>query len=280
MAIVKQQPGTAKAAAAAGAAIGKAQQAEEDRARAERESARRQAQAAQENARQAAMDFELQKMRMRSEQDFAQELRDRQYEFDKINVANEWDIEKMRRRSEIDFEMEEKERVRKVTELDNQIAAWNKVKDNGQFTGQEFEWQDKMTRLTAERDAAKAGVPYRQPPDMRAREMAEGRYATSLAAETRAQERHKEYMSQLSQTPEEIRRKRVIDVMGSAYREFPLDEAENEMRELGLLSDESDFSATPPDNTPYPTPNTQEQYDAIPVGATYIDSAGNLRTKS
>jgi hypothetical protein len=107
MAIRIEQPGAAKAAAKAGAIIGKGKRAEEERARAERE----QAQKAQEKARQAALEWEQKKMQMRSEQAFQQELADKQWDYEKFNRARAWDIEKMEMRSRLDFEKEEKKRA-------------------------------------------------------------------------------------------------------------------------------------------------------------------------
>jgi len=67
MAIRIEQPGGAKAAAAAGTIIGKGKRAEEERAKAEREQARAQQIAAQQAARQAALDWEQQKMLLNSD---------------------------------------------------------------------------------------------------------------------------------------------------------------------------------------------------------------------
>lgn len=112
MGIRKEQPGAAKAAAQAGFVIGKGKRAEEDRARAEREQARAQQVAAQQSARQAALEWEQQKMLYNSQQDFAHELRMKQAELDREARAEEWHTEKMELRSKFDFEQDEKERLR------------------------------------------------------------------------------------------------------------------------------------------------------------------------
>jgi len=112
MAIRITQPGEVKAAATAGAMIGKGKRAEEDRARAEREQARAQQMAAQQAARQAALEWEQQKMMLNSQQDFAHEMRMRQVGLEAEARAREWQVEKMELASRMDFEQEEKERLR------------------------------------------------------------------------------------------------------------------------------------------------------------------------
>jgi len=112
MAIKITQPGQAKAAAQAGAIIGKGKRAEEERARVEREQARAQQIAAQQAARQAALDWERQKMLLNSQQDFAHEMRMRQAGLDAEARAQEWQVEKMEIASRMDFEQEEQERLR------------------------------------------------------------------------------------------------------------------------------------------------------------------------
>jgi hypothetical protein len=150
MAIRKEQPGAAKAAATAGTAIGAAAREKEDRARVEREQARADQEAAQRKARQTAMAWELQKMRMRSEQDLQQELRTTQYSLDRFNRAKDWDIEKMELRSRMDFQQEEEERIREMGQIDADIRAVKKLKDT-EFTGREFEYESMLFNLEQQR---------------------------------------------------------------------------------------------------------------------------------
>lgn len=114
MAITIRQPGEAKVAAQAGAIIGKGKRAEENRARGEREQARVQQIQAQQEARQAAMEWDLQKMLLNSQQDFAHEMRMRQAGLDAEARAREWQVEKMEIASKMDFAEEEKERIRRT----------------------------------------------------------------------------------------------------------------------------------------------------------------------
>ncbi len=126
MGIRLEQPGAAAAAAGAGAAIGKAKRAEEDRARAEREQARAQQISAQQEARKAAMKWEQEKMAMRSQQDFQQELTAKQWEFEKFNRAKAWEIDKMELSSRMDFERDEKKRAQEIDAFINGVESIKK----------------------------------------------------------------------------------------------------------------------------------------------------------
>lgn len=114
MGIRIEEPGAAKAAAQAGAIIGRGKRAQEERARTEREQAREQSQAAKVADRHAALEWERAKMQMRSQQIFQQELADKQHDYDKFNRAKDWAIEKMDIASRNDFMQEEKERQQKI----------------------------------------------------------------------------------------------------------------------------------------------------------------------
>ena len=140
MGIRREQPGAAKAAAQAGTVIGKAKRAEEDRARAEREQARAQQIAAQQSARQAALDWEQQKMLLNSQQDFAHEMRMRQTRLDAEARAREWEVEKMEMASRMDFEQGERERLRRIATynagkeaIDNNEGLTDVQKDTAHF---------------------------------------------------------------------------------------------------------------------------------------------------
>lgn len=137
MAIVKRQPGEAKAAAQAGAVIGAGQRATEERARAERAERQKEQIAAQREQRKAAMKWELKKMQMRSEQDFQQELADRQWDFEKYNRAKAWEIEKMELTSQLDFEKEEKKRSQRMEEGEIGLKQIEKAIESGQISGDE-----------------------------------------------------------------------------------------------------------------------------------------------
>jgi len=105
--------GEAKASAAAGTTIGKAKA---------RETAREEARRAQEMSfrqqqAQAAREWELQKMLMNSQQDFAHEMRMKQADLEGEARSKEWEIEKMELHSKFDFEQDEKERLRKKAML-------------------------------------------------------------------------------------------------------------------------------------------------------------------
>ena len=135
MGIELRQPGEAAATAQAGQIIGKGERAKEDRARAERE----QAQAAQDNARQVAMQWELQKMVLNSQQDFAHEQRLRQAQLEGEARAKEWEVDKMEIRSRIDFEAEEKERRRVMDEAVVGLKAIDKYVKSGKGTEEDVQ---------------------------------------------------------------------------------------------------------------------------------------------
>jgi hypothetical protein len=119
MPIEKRQPGEAKAAATAGKIIGEAEKAKRDQAIA----LEREQRAAQLNAQKMAMEWESQKMLMRSQQEFGKEMR-----------AKEWEVEKMSIRSRLDFEQEEKNRQTKIDGITTSILALDKAVESGRYT--------------------------------------------------------------------------------------------------------------------------------------------------
>lgn len=141
MPITLRQPGGAKAAAAAGSIIGKAQRAEEDRARTEREQVRKTEDKARMKAQETAMAWELQKMQMRSQKEFEKELRQYDYQLMRDDRAEMWTVEKMEMASRMDFEREEQERQQNLSRIDAKILTLKKAKDDGQFTGREPEYK-------------------------------------------------------------------------------------------------------------------------------------------
>ena len=116
-------------AAKSGQAIGEA---------AAKEKAEQEAQRMQEI--QLARSWELKKMQMNSEQDFAHELRLRQAELDREARAHEWETEKMELRSRFDFEQEEKERIHRkgvfnsgIEVIDNNEGLTDEQKNAAKF---------------------------------------------------------------------------------------------------------------------------------------------------
>lgn len=74
---------------------------------------------------------------MRSEQDFQQELAERQWDYEKFNRAKVWEIDKMEIRSRLDFEKEEKKRAEKMEQGTIGLESIRKAKEAGQITGNE-----------------------------------------------------------------------------------------------------------------------------------------------
>jgi len=158
MAIRKEQPGAAKAAATAGTAIDQAKRVEEDRARAEREQVRADIAAAQRKARQVAMEWDLKKAQINEQRTFERDLRVEDYKLAAEDRAHAWQIEKMELASRMDFEQDEKERLRESGRVDAKITALKKAQEDGLFTGKEFEFEDMMTKLEAEKFGIKGGI--------------------------------------------------------------------------------------------------------------------------
>lgn len=115
MPIVNNPTGQAAATSQAGAMIGKAEKAKADKA-----------QMFQRAAEERAMNWELQKMEINSQQAFAHELRMNQAALEGEARAREWDIEKAEMASRIDFERKERDRQTKLAELDSVITAIDK----------------------------------------------------------------------------------------------------------------------------------------------------------
>lgn len=232
-----EQPGAAKAAATAGTIIGKGQRAEEDRARAEREQARAQAEAAQKQARQVAMDWELQKMQINSQRAFERELRVEDYRLMAEDRAAERAVERIEFSKDLEFQYETQERQRKRSVLDASEAGLDNSIEKGEHTEDELAVRNKRTEYKARRLAIELDQPFVDPI---ARQQAANREERAQESAARQAEVHEERIPKIPVTPEDqelaARRKRVVDVMGSAYRDVPLDEAEAEMRELGLIS--------------------------------------------
>ncbi len=279
MAIRKEQPGAAKAAAAAGTVIGAAAREKEDRARVEREQARADQEAAQRQARQTAMKWDLQKMQLRSQQEFEQELRTTQYGLDRFNRAKEWDIEKMELRSRMDFQQEEEERLRKKGVVAAKRAGVEKDIASRQSDRKEYELilfnldqEDRAIDLGTNIPAPATEMPGESAAEQRAasRETrAEGAAQRAASAEQRA--------IAGAPTPEEIEREKYENFLGDWAKALSLPELKTEAQSEGFAPQQQSVT---PSNIPYPTPNSQAAYDAIPSGSTYIDSAGNERTKS
>lgn len=132
MGIRREQPGAAKAAATTGTLIGTAQKAEESRAAARQKASQERQIKASEDAQARAMQWESDKMAMRSAQDFQEELRKEQFQLDKVQRAREWDVEKMEIASRLDFERKEKQRQIELERIDTRKARLKKAVSSGE----------------------------------------------------------------------------------------------------------------------------------------------------
>lgn len=133
MGITLRQPGEAVATARAGGIIGKAQRAEEERAKAEREQIQQAEAKTRLKAQQMAMDWDLQKMQINSQRAFERELRQEDYRLSAEDRSAAWQIEKMEIASRMDFEMDEKERITKMERLRTKKLAIEKDLEAGKI---------------------------------------------------------------------------------------------------------------------------------------------------
>lgn len=172
MGIRREQPGAAKAAAAAGTIVGRAKRAEEDRARAEREQARAAAEAMQRQARQDEMKWALQKRQDDWTRALAKERRQEDYRLlaedramERGLVAADYTAQKALERIEfskdLDHQYKTQERQRKIGVIDAGEAALDKVIERGEHTEDEFAIQVKREEYRQQRIALETGFPYR-----------------------------------------------------------------------------------------------------------------------
>jgi len=111
MSIELRPKGEAKAAATAGKMIGESEKAKREQAIALEKMQR----ASQLKAQQMAMDWESEKMLMRSQQEFGVEMR-----------AREWEAEKMAMASQLDFQADEKDRQERIDTQKTILMALDK----------------------------------------------------------------------------------------------------------------------------------------------------------
>ena len=104
-------------------------------------------------AEERAKMWELTKMELSSQQQYAHEARMKQVELDKEARAHEWVIEKAEIASRMDFQRQEEERQRKLSELDAQEKAIQEAKekygDNPAIQQKAFElWRQRLAVTT------------------------------------------------------------------------------------------------------------------------------------
>lgn len=140
MAIILRQPGEAELYAKAGRAIGKQKKAQRAQEAAERQERQAIQIAERRRVEQASREWELQKMQMRSQQDFLHDQRMIALDQEKFERAKRWDIDKMELASRFDFEQEEKERQRRIATyragkevIDNNEGLTDMEKRNAHF---------------------------------------------------------------------------------------------------------------------------------------------------
>jgi hypothetical protein len=241
MGIVKRQPGEAKVTAKAGEIIGKAAKEKQ----AEEEARRQQELSFKQAAQQRAMEWEIEKMTLRSQQDFQRELR-----------AKQWDLEKLEIRSRLDFEQEEKKRQERIDNANTKILAIDKAEESGKHSKEALAPYRAQAEMSL--DIAKAGGTGTAPL-IRPEKPVRPPSARSQVGEIEAGFELEGY------TPQDL-----IDI-GLNPTDFP---------GVGSI-EQSIFGEEAPERpiSEYSSPTTQAEYDVIPRGTDYIDSKGNIRTK-
>lgn len=180
--------------------------------------------------------------------------------------AKLWEIDKMELRSRLDFEREEKKRQRVLDEYD---AAIKYINDSDLFDEQQKEgliFKAGMKLLNQNITGADKIIFPTEPtqrqvtPTQRVSAMKKLREEEAFQEPTRWQKFVPEILggrpSELS--PEILAEKELLESIAAGQYEPP----------AGTIS---------PD---LPKPTTQAEYDSIPRGSQYMDSKGNVRTKS
>jgi len=267
---------TAKLATEAGQAI------KRERARQE------QAQAA---AQQRAQAWELQKMEMNSQQDFAHEMRLRQASLDKEARAREWDVEKMEIRSRLDFAEEEKERQRIISSARAKKVTLEKHKD--ELPPEQYEslkLQFDMQEQSGQMATATAGA-------LAPRYPRQEEVTTLTPEESFRAERVKAGLlpraSSKTVTAIEAEVDVVSDLLGRGEAEWKnlveaREEGKERAAELGLdydtliaerLGQRIPVEVTPTAVAEVPTVSTEQEYAELPSGTQFYDPNGQLRVK-
>ena len=151
MAIEIRPAGEAKSQALAGEIIGKGK-AREKFAEDVRISNARTFQAEQQ---QKAMDWEAQKMQMRSAQEFAQELRLNGARLNAEARAREWEVEKMEMISQADFAQKERVRAERYGQFSDTKSYINYLRQSGELSKEAYDDMDFRNALTYQDDGFK-----------------------------------------------------------------------------------------------------------------------------
>lgn len=183
--------------------------------------------------------------------------------------SQQWEVEKMEVRSRVDFEREERERMRKLDSIDNALRQIDKEVESGRITNKQADnlrFYQEMKRY-----GAAPPVSLIQPP----REERE-RYVSP----TQRMAAYKQLQTEELREPTWLER-----LLPGGKGE--LTEEELFYREMFEKTARGQTNIPTPSGVPsgtisqgLPQPKTQLEYNAIPSGENYIDSSGNIRTKS
>lgn len=188
---------------------------------------------------------------------------DAQLDIEMYERSKRWEIDKMQLRSQVDFQREEQQRQRKLDSIDSALQQIDKEVLAGRMTEQEAY----PLKLKYEMNKMGVDVPVSLLPTRR--EERERVVSPTQRISAMRALREEEY-----QEPTWLEK-------ALPWGKEPLSpelEAEREILR-GIVSGE--YTAPVKAISPgLPEPKTQQEYDAIPSGSQYIDSRGNVRTKS
>jgi len=153
MAITIQPTNLSTLYAEAGKMVGEAKRKEKEQIAA-REAEQQKHQKEMQNT---AQQWEMQKMLLNSQQDFAHEQRVYQARLEAEARSREWEVEKMEIASKLDFEREEKERQRKLNKESSIIERLKEEIASGRVDENDLSVQNKLAYHQAQYDAVDAG---------------------------------------------------------------------------------------------------------------------------
>lgn len=189
MAIRREQPGAAKAAAAAGTAIGAGQKAVHQQAEAAAIKRQQMQVKAREAAEQRAWQWEQQKMEITSQRAFERELRIEDYKLAAEDRAAEGAIERIEFSKDLDFQMEQKEYVRNIERKQTVVDAYEKEVKEGRVDPEKDPVAEReIWQANWDLKEAKKGNRSSTAPDLRSQELTENREERAARSDVRAEE--------------------------------------------------------------------------------------------
>lgn len=177
--------------------------------------------------------------------------------------SQQWEMEKMEIRSRMDFEREETARKRKLDDIDSALRQIDREVESGRIT--EVQANALKFRQEIKKYGTAPPVSLIQPP----REETE-RYVSP----SQRMAAYKALQTEELREPTELEK-------FLPWGKGELTEDEKFYREMFEQTARGEVVApTGTISSGLPQPKTQQEYNTVPSGSQYIDSSGNIRTKS